>query len=78
MTQEETKGDCIIEISTHTSLAGRDIIGFIHIYMVYISTHTSLAGRDAAGYTAHGRSAISTHTSLAGRGCHACIVQGSV
>ena len=35
-------------ISTHTSLAGRDVIGDETLVDVVISTHTSLAGRDAA------------------------------
>ena len=37
-------------ISTHTSLAGRDIIrSYKIIIMFMISTHTSLAGRDDSG-----------------------------
>ena len=35
-----------ITISTHTSLAGRDIFCIVLICIFRISTHTSLAGRD--------------------------------
>ena len=33
-------------ISTHTSLAGRDLKVIFSFYYLFISTHTSLAGRD--------------------------------
>ena len=36
----------VIEISTHTSLAGRDYHASVHHIFIHISTHTSLAGRD--------------------------------
>ena len=55
------------KISTHTSLAGRDITYGIELPGERISTHTSLAGRDSNGDIIHFVEDISTHTSLAGR-----------
>ena len=55
-------------ISTHTSLAGRDISNHSSANSSQISTHTSLAGRDGSAIDrAAELGNISTHTSLAGR-----------
>ena len=37
-------------ISTHTSLAGRDLVLWFGEFLGVISTHTSLAGRDGVWY----------------------------
>ena len=42
--------DLRFDISTHTSLAGRDCTGVIFVPIFNISTHTSLAGRDQPGF----------------------------
>ena len=55
------------QISTHTSLAGRDDELSQALKELQISTHTSLAGRDQAQYVQAPLDTISTHTSLAGR-----------
>ena len=55
------------QISTHTSLAGRDSENFSSWQGLTISTHTSLAGRDSAPFEISPSISISTHTSLAGR-----------
>src|SRR5699024_5242888 len=57
----------LFEISTHTSLAGRDFYSYFITPRNGISTHTSLAGRDIWHHVIHYFSVISTHTSLAGR-----------
>ena len=54
-------------ISTHTPLAGRDLVGVKLYDVVGISTHTPLAGRDAMSMPKTGQIRISTHTPLAGR-----------
>ena len=54
-------------ISTHTSLAGRDVAYLAVKYRLLISTHTSLAGRDSELGSFADDAIISTHTSLAGR-----------
>ena len=57
-----------VNISTHTSLAGRDPATAKEFSEYeYISTHTSLAGRDEICESDYIRYTISTHTSLAGR-----------
>ena len=55
------------QISTHTSLAGRDVNHPFHKNKSHISTHTSLAGRDYWEEKSTNPTIISTHTSLAGR-----------
>ena len=59
----------IFNISTHTSLAGRDKKRLVYERYGIISTHTSLAGRDGSVERRIRKDAISTHTSLAGRDC---------
>ena len=54
-------------ISTHTPLAGRDLLSREIINGSMISTHTPLAGRDQFYRSADTFSHISTHTPLAGR-----------
>ena len=65
-TTVDTSAEAML-ISTHTSLAGRDIYGWRHRDTGRISTHTSLAGRDWAMNSKTYAQIISTHTSLAGR-----------
>ena len=61
-------------ISTHTSLAGRDANAADSVVAIRISTHTSLAGRDQQAILKSDSDFISTHTSLAGRDCtRACV-----
>ena len=56
------------QISTHTSLTGRDCSGHKNgNILLRISTHTSLTGRDLAGAGSQVGMTISTHTSLTGR-----------
>ena len=54
-------------ISTHTPLAGRDLIRSGAGRGNTISTHTPLAGRDLRHIRADSKAVISTHTPLAGR-----------
>ena len=55
-------------ISTHTPLAGRDVVFNAVLQLRRISTHTPLAGRDLPAYFLKLRQLyISTHTPLAGR-----------
>ena len=54
-------------ISTHTPLAGRDLVKFKNKSELCISTHTPLAGRDRIVTERKLKSVISTHTPLAGR-----------
>ncbi len=56
-----------LQISTHTSLAGRDQALVDIGKAMPISTHTSLAGRDSITANIINIIIISTHTSLAGR-----------
>ena len=67
MTEAYLKKQELAQISTHTSLAGRDEgLGEFEC-TGKISTHTSLAGRDDRYIDAYTGICISTHTSLAGR-----------
>ena len=61
--------DQLAVISTHASLAGRDLLRALVLGHGRISTHASLAGRDNRIEAARGELArnISTHASLAGR-----------
>ena len=54
-------------ISTHASLAGRDMYESQIKDYIKISTHASLAGRDRREEHGERYSTISTHASLAGR-----------
>ena len=68
MTLPSTLAGRAILISTHTSLAGRDLRKRDGVDVTEISTHTSLAGRDFSDSRIMATVAyISTHTSLAGR-----------
>ena len=59
--------DRLCDISTHTPLAGRDLLGVDMSNIPQISTHTPLAGRDKYYAYTPCAYAISTHTPLAGR-----------
>ena len=67
MTSRDTAKYRQLVISTHTSLAGRDLKSRSSRSRSFISTHTSLAGRDVTGADVAEIMDISTHTSLAGR-----------
>ena len=54
-------------ISTHTPLAGRDLLVVGLCLDIIISTHTPLAGRDQVQNLDKSTDEISTHTPLAGR-----------
>ena len=68
MTAPIINNECMIPISTHTPLAGRDFSAAesekLHRK---ISTHTPLAGRDGNMNAFKYAGSISTHTPLAGR-----------
>ena len=57
----------ILDISTHTPLAGRDYSDPDNLSHYQISTHTPLAGRDVQLQPLASILQISTHTPLAGR-----------
>ena len=62
------KWNLMYQISTHTPLAGRDLIAAAVMPTSEISTHTPLAGRDKKPRNRFNTFiAISTHTPLAGR-----------
>ena len=54
-------------VSTHTPLAGRDMLFPILVQVLHVSTHTPLAGRDTFTVTSYLTGGVSTHTPLAGR-----------
>ena len=68
-TDGHCRPDCVVEISIHAPLAGRD--GPRHkIYTGFgISIHAPLAGRDRVRLPGRGVGAISIHAPLAGRDC---------
>ena len=59
--------DWFRDISTHTPLAGRDVLLCLYAGLRRISTHTPLAGRDFDNFHYKSLNSISTHTPLAGR-----------